>query len=191
MKTIIRLAILLILYFLIYIVYRQFDSYIMLPITTFIIISIFAYDFFLIRLNLKNGKAIKLGTDSSAKWSKIFGVIGGLVFFVLGFRFNYNDFAYWGINSTSYLGLFFIAMGLTINENYSILLNDKYLKYKDFGINPEFKYKKINQIKIEKEKLQIITKRDAKDFEFLDNNQRKKLIDFLAPRLGDKLIVNE
>lgn len=150
-----------------------------------------AYDFFILRINLKTGKAIRLGEDSSAKWSMIIGVVGGLVFFILGFRSNYNDFAYWGINSTSYLGLFFISMGLTVNENFSILLNDKYLKYKDFWVNPEVRYKKIRQIIIEKDKITITTKRDNIDYEISNGNQRLKLIDFLRPRLEEKLIVNE
>lgn len=191
MKTIIRLTILLTLFFILDIVYKRFDSYIMLPIITFILIFMNAYDFFTLRINLKTGKAIRLGEDSSAKWSMIIGVVGGLVFFILGFRSNYNDFAYWGINSTSYLGLFFISMGLTVYQNFSILLNDKYLKYKDFWVNPEVRYKKIRQIIIEKDKITITTKRDNIDYEISNGNQRLKLIDFLRPRLEEKLIVNE
>nr|WP_319401856.1 hypothetical protein [uncultured Carboxylicivirga sp.] len=191
MKTIVRLSILFILYFLVYIVYRRFDSYIMIPLTTLIIISMFVYDFFLLRIKLNNGRAIKLGTNNSAKWSKVLGVVGGLVFFVLGFRLNYNEFAYWGINGTSYLGLLFIAMGLTINENYEILLRDKYLKYRNFGFNPEVQYKKIKEVMFDENRLVITTKNDNIEYDISDDIERKKLIDFLLVRLGDRLIINE
>ncbi len=191
MKTIFRLSILFILYFLVYIVYKRFDSYIMIPLTTLIIISMFVYDFFLLRFKLNNGRAIKLGTNNSAKWSKVLGVVGGLVFFVLGFRLNYNEFAYWGINGTSYLGLLFITMGLTINENYEILLRDKYLKYRDFGFNPEVQYKKIKEVMFDKNRLVITTKKDNIEYDISDDIERKKLIDFLLVRLGDRLIINE
>ncbi len=163
----------------------------MLPISTFVLIILFFYDFLLVRVKLKNGEALRLGKDSNAKWGMIIGVVGGLVFFVLGFFTHSNGVEYWGISSTSYLGIFFIAMGLLTYENFYILLTDKRLKYKDFLVNPELRYKKIKQVEIDKAKLVITTKSDSVDYDIFDENERSKLIDFLRPRLGDKLIVNE
>ncbi len=191
MKKLIRLAIVLIILFLYFFIIQRYENYIILPIFTFILIIILLYDFIFRRIKLKKGKAIRLGNDSSAKWGVIIGVVGGLVFFILGFCIHSFGVEYWGISSTSYLGLFFIAMGLLTYENCFILLGDKYLKYKDFGVNPELNYKKIKQVQIDKEKLVITTKRDSVDYDISDENERTKLIEFLKPRLGGKLIVNE
>lgn len=191
MKKIIILPILLILITLYFFIINRYDSYVMLPISTSVLIILFFYDFVLVRVNLKNGKALRLGKDSNAKWGMIMGVVGGLVFFAIGFRVHSNGVEYWGISSTSYLGIFFIAMGLLTYENFFMLVSDKYLKYKDFLVNPELRYKKIKQIQIDKNKMFITAKRDSVDYDISDENERAKLINFLKPRLGDKLIVNE
>lgn len=191
MKKTIRIAIVLILLFLYFFISIRDENYIMLPISTSVLIILFAYDFVLIRIKLKKDKAIRLGKDSNAKWGVIIGVVGGLVFLILGFRIHTFGVEYWGISSTSYLGMFFIAIGLLNYENFFMLVSDKYLKYKDFLVNPELRYKKIKQIQIDKNKMIITAKRDSVDYDISDENERAKLINFLKPRLGDKLIVNE
>ena len=190
MKPIFKLLILTFLYILTYLVYKKYDSYIMLPITTFFLSGMLILDFIRYRLNPKNGKTIKIGKNSSSKWGLYFGIIGGLAFIIFGF-FNNEKLEYWGISGTSYFGIFIIVLSLTSYENYKILFNERSIVFNDSGFITVLKYKKISEIQIDKKKIKITTKREIHNYEYPDNNQHTKLIDFLTLRLGDKLIINE
>jgi hypothetical protein len=146
MRGIIRLSAVIVLFALAYWIFFRYDSYIMLPIGTFLICSIIIAEYFYDRLKIKSGKIIALGNDKSTRFKKISGTILGIGLIVWGF-FRNGDFSYFGFDSIAYFGLFLIVLAY-FGDYYYITFREKYFKQPYFGLLSEYKYSKIKTVTI-------------------------------------------
>lgn len=184
MKTILKFVIILVLFVLTKIVYLVEGSYVMLPVTTFVIIGLLVYEYLLIRIAVKNGKAICLEKRNKSRWSTIIFVLVGIGFIMLGLGIHVQSFSYWGADSISYFGLIIIAIALTSVKTPVILFKERDQKKTYYLVIPQLTYKRIDKVIIGNKSLVIESKNSTVNYDFLDESQRTTIQNFVKELLA-------
>jgi len=192
MRATLKLLIFVVFLILTKIVYLVDGSYLMLPVSTLVIIGMFVYEFLLIRKAVKNGRAVSIGKRNRKKWVTLLNLLFGFVFFIAGLIEQYQPFSYWGAGSISYLGLIFIANALTSANNPVILFKERGQKRTYYCVEQQLAiFRKIEKLVFKNKELVVESKNGQFHYEFLDESQRTAIHDFLTNRSEDNIIINE
>lgn len=192
MRATLKLLIFVVLFIMTKIVYLVEGSYLMLPVSTLVIIGMFVYEFLLIRIAVKNGRAVSVGKRNRKKWGTLLIILFGFVFFIAGFIEYDQPFSYWGAGSISYLGLIFIANALTSANTPVILFKERGQKRTYYCVEQQFAiFRKIEKLIFKNKELVVESKNGQLHYDFLDESQRTTIHNFLTNGFGENIIINE
>lgn len=192
MRTSLKLLIFGVLFLLTYIVYFVEGSYMMLPVTTLVIIGMCVYEFQLVRVAVKNGNAIRVGKEYKFLWRILLYLLLGIVFFVTGLTKQISTFSFWGVGSYSYLGLIVITSALISTSPPVILFKEKGQKRTYYCVELQFSiFRKIEKVIIGNKELVVESKNGQLHYPYVDESQRVAIQTFLSSGFEGKLVINE
>lgn len=192
MRTSLKLLILGVLFVLTCIENLDEGSYMMLPVTTLVTMGMCVNEFQLVRIAVKNGKAIRVGKAYRYWWRILFPLLLGIVFFVTDLTEQISTYSYWGVGSYSYLGLIVITFALTSTSPPVILFKEKGQKKTYYCVELQFFiFRKIEKIIIGNKELVVVSKNGQLHYPYVDEGQRTAIQNFLSSGFGGQLVINE
>jgi hypothetical protein len=164
----------------------------MLPVTTLVIIGMCVDEFQLVRIAVKNGKAIRVGKANRFWWRILFPLLLGIVFFVTGLTEQIPTISYWGMGIQSYTGLIVITFALISTSPPVILFKEKGQKRTYYCVELQFSiFRKIEKVIIRNKELVVISKNGELHYDFLDESHRTSLLNFLSSGFKGELEIKD
>ncbi len=187
-----RFRILIILFFtgLLYLIYIQFKSLIVLPVGCIFLCSIQIIDHSIYIQKIRNGQFLMIGLVQGWKWYRWFWIVAAIALFIFDFNYSKSDTLYWGLGISSYSGILLIVSAFIIRENFLILFKETDLDYADYFNKINLKYTDIDRLELDKLELFIHTTKKKKIEFDIPEKEREKLVRFLQPVFGDKFVMN-
>jgi len=192
MRSSLKLMIFAVLVVLTYSVYLVEGSYLMLPVTTLVIIGMCVYEFLLVCNAVKNDRAIRVGKSFRSWWGTLLYVLLGIVFFITGFIQLISTFSYGGVGGISYSGLIIIAYAWTSTNAPVILFKERGQKRTYYCVEQQFGiFRKIEKVIIKNKELVVESKNGQLHYPFVDESQRTAIQNFLSAGFDGEILIKE
>lgn len=190
MKISCRVIVIIIYAALSLIVFNRPNSFINHLILTFLTSCIVVFVYLLTLHKIKTGRIIKIGKNRSAKWFSLTWFFVGIFFVVIAYQLEYDLNVFIRESNFMPTWLMFFILSLLHYENFIVLFRNKSVQFKGGGV---WSYKTIDKILIRDANIEIDRDVDKEQIELgtVDLKQINHIIDYLKPRLGDKLFVYE
>ena len=169
--------------------FALYSTGIMLPIMLIILASIITIENIVEFRKLKSGSFLSIRPDKKGFFTKIVTVIMGIALVLWGILKSPKELSFMGLDYFFYIGLLMIYSAFVSRTTYLFLFTQKFIRHKDLGIFGDRKYSNIDKIEISQATFKIFYNSELIVYNLKDSNERQRIIDFLKPKMRDRLVI--